>query len=61
MLPNNISLEEMMSSQAKQLEWLKFLTENGGALMGQKYVKKNKLTKNLELFFNLYILGLLNY
>jgi len=40
MLPNNISLEEMMSSQAKQLEWLKFLTENGGALMGQKYVKK---------------------
>lgn len=38
MLPHNISLEEMMSSQSKQVEWLKFLTDNGGALMGQKYV-----------------------
>lgn len=38
MLPNNISLEEMLSSQTKQVEWLKFLTDNGGALMGQKYV-----------------------
>lgn len=40
MLPHNISIEEMMSSQTKQVEWLKFLTDNGGALMGQKYVYK---------------------
>jgi len=38
MLPHNISIEEMMTSQTKQVEWLKFLTDNGGALMGQKYV-----------------------
>lgn len=37
MLPHNISIEEMMTSQTKQVEWLKFLTDNGGALMGQKY------------------------
>lgn len=38
MLPHNISIDEMMSSQTRQMEWLKFLTENGGTLMGQKYV-----------------------
>lgn len=38
MLPHNISIDEMMNSQSKQMEWLKFLTDNGGALMGQKCV-----------------------
>lgn len=47
MLPHNISIEEMMSSQAKQVEWLKFLTDNGGALMGQKYVD-NHSNKRLQ-------------
>lgn len=59
MLPHNISIEEMMSSQAKQVEWLKFLTDNGGALMGQKYVYN--YYNEFSIIFILYILDLLNY
>lgn len=60
MLPHNISIEEMMTSQAKQVEWLKFLTDNGGALMGQKYVY-NLILENYFSINLLNILGLSNY
>lgn len=49
MLPHNMSIEEMMSSQTKQVEWLKFLTDNGGTLMGQKYVN-NYSGQKLKFF-----------
>lgn len=63
MLPHNISLEEMMSSQSKQVEWLKFLTDNGGALMGQKYVDNYFCLLIFKLLILIYyiILGLLSF
>lgn len=59
MLPHNISIEEMMTSQTKQVEWLKFLTDNGGALMGQKYVYYLVINNFFNINF-LYVLGLSN-